>query len=116
MASKHNIYALLKNVEAFVKSVPVDPGARNFREWRKNRTETKKAIKEIHKILQLLKIIEATALKLPCGKIPQKQVFGLIAPCWVIPQKQPLPGYISICKKILTRQALEQIRPIPKTR
>jgi hypothetical protein len=113
MARKPNIYVLLKNVEAFVKSVPIESKARNRKKWRKDQAEAAKALKKVYAILGSINVIELPAIaanRIPCGVIPQKQVTSLI----LIPEKKALPAYINICTTIPTRKVLEQVAPIVK--
>jgi len=113
MARLTNIYVLLKKSEAFVKAVPIDPKSRKYREWVKYRTEVKKELRDVHKILALLDVIPAAEITRRCGVIPTKQVYMSITPCWEVPQKQPLAALIRICGKVPQKQALALLTPMP---
>ena len=51
MDSMTNIYVLLKNLEAFINSVPINPELPNCKDWEKTREEMKKALKNTYMIL-----------------------------------------------------------------
>lgn len=104
MAKKPNLYALIKNVEAFVKSVPIDPDSTNYKSWIKDRAEMKKALKLIHLILLELDVAKPTELRLVCGQIPQKRALARLVRCLQIPLKQTFTASI-ICSKIPQKAA-----------
>jgi|GEM_PF-970640 hypothetical protein len=94
MARHINIFFLLKNLEAFVKSVPIDPKSRKYKEWVKCRAEMKKAIKGMDKMLRTVKSLEdiekgLPPLLVPCrGQVPLKQVLdAVLLPCRNVPAK-----------------------------
>jgi hypothetical protein len=115
MARKANTYGLLKNVEAFVKSVPIDPKSRKYKEWVKYRKDMMKAISGLHRVLDYIEIVKVPALKLPCGKIPQRQSIALVTPCLSIPIRQalllPRPP---LCLKALPRQLESELSRLKK--
>jgi hypothetical protein len=79
MDSKTNIYVLLKNLEAFVNAVPINPKSPKRRAWERNRAEMKKALKETNRILMKPGYLEGLEVFVGpfkgCGKVPSKQVF-----------------------------------------
>lgn len=79
MDSKTNIYVLLKNLEAFVKDVPINPKSPKRRAWERNRAEMKKALKETNRILMKPGYLEGLEVFVGpfkgCGKVPSRQVF-----------------------------------------
>jgi len=110
MAAKPNIYALLKNVDAFVKAVPINPKAANYKKWLKNRAETRKAIREIVKLLRLLEMVEPKALTYPCRLILQKQVLERLLRCLKIPLKYAEAEYLRLCGVVLQKQVYSRFR------
>jgi hypothetical protein len=114
MAQKYDIYALLKNVEFFVKAVPIDPRSPRHDVWVKNRSEVKRAIKLMYKHLSYLEVFKVPALKYPCGKILERQVIARLIPCLKVPIRQPLREPIRQCGKPLPRQPGDITITIPK--
>jgi hypothetical protein len=87
MARLTNIFILLKNLEAFVKSVPIDTKASHSKDWLKRRAEMKKAIKDMDKMLRTLESLGDIAkrlpheLLLPCrGQVTLRQILEAILP------------------------------------
>lgn len=106
----------LKNLEAFIKNVPIDPKLPNSKEWEKNRAEIEKALKDTNKML-----LKQGYLKLirPCGKIPSKGVFmGPVAMCGSVAMRRIFPQQASSilpdkpCPKIIPK--MEPFRPAKK--
>lgn len=110
MARITNIYVLLKNLEAFVKSVPINPKARNYKDWIKCRVEMKKALKDMNKMLKTLESLEdiekrlAPVLLVPCrGRVPLKQILeAILVPCRKVPIRNVVP--MRLCGKVPQRQ------------
>ena len=105
MAKKPKVHILLKNVEAFIKAVPIDPKAKNVKKWRKNRVEAAKALKQAGHTLAGFEVIEVAAVKIRCGVIPQKQATSAV----VIPEPEATPASVIICRKIPTVNVVGQI-------
>jgi hypothetical protein len=121
MYSMTNIYVLLKNLEAFINSVPIDPNLPNCKDWEETRAEMGKALKDTCKILVKQEFL---AQFRPCGKVPLKQVFpGPLRLCGKVPLKQVFPDPLQevaleqplrMCGKVLIRTVQEQFEPVRK--
>lgn len=112
MPAKPNVYALLKNVDAFVKRVPINPRSKNYRQWLKNREETRKALREVVKLLRGLQLIrekDLRGLPVPCRVIPLRIVMERIQPCHKIPLRFVEPSFIKICGKIPLRDVFNRL-------
>ena len=102
MDSMTNIYVLLKNLEAFINSVPIDPNLPNCKDWEKTRAEMGKALKNTYRILVKQGFLGRLR---PCGQIPLKQVFpGPLRMCGQIPLKQVFPEPLRLCGKVPLKQ------------
>jgi hypothetical protein len=119
MDSKTNIYVLLKNLEAFIKAVPINPKSPNCRAWEKDRTEMRKALKDTYKKLVKQGSLEAYRW---CGRIPLKQVYpGPVRMCGRVLQKDVFPDPVLStpqvlplglpCHKVPQKMAREQFVP-----
>jgi hypothetical protein len=91
MDPKTNIYVLLKNLEAFINSVPINPELPNCKDWEKTRTEMKKALKNTNEILAKQGFPERLDR---CRKVLEKTVF---------------PERVLTCRKVLVNTALVQL-------
>ena len=96
MLRSDSLFVLLMNLEAFIKSVPIDPKTPDFKEWKACRGEMKKALKKTYKILELLEDREVLY-----ARMPRK---ALTFPCRIIPVKQPLVWPDKFCGRPLIRQ------------
>ena len=139
-----NIYVLLKNLEAFINSVPINPELPNCKDWEKTRAEMKKALQNTYKILVkqgfperlrpcgqiplkqvfpgplrmcgkvLVKQVFPEPLRL-CGRVPLKHVFpGPLRMCGKVPLKQVFPDTLRMCGKVLQKTVREQFEPVRK--
>jgi len=112
MDSMTNIYVLLKNLEAFINSVPINPKLPNCKDWEKTRAEMKKALKNTYKIL--VKQGFPGPLRM-CGKVPLKQVFpDTLRMSQKLLVKQAFPGPLRMCGKVLIKTVREQFEPVRK--
>ena len=105
MAKKPKVNILLKNVETFIKAVPIDPKAKNVKKWRKNRVEAARALKQAGHTLAGFEICQVPAVKIRCTTIPTKEATSAV----VIPEPKPLPASVIICRKIPTVNIVGQI-------
>lgn len=78
MVSKTNLNVLLKNLEGFVKDVPINPKSPKRRAWERNRIEMKEALKTTYEILAKGGNLEGLAVFIgpmrDCRKVLSKQV------------------------------------------
>lgn len=112
MPAKPNVYVLLKNVDAFVKRVPINPRSKSYRQWLKDREETKKALREVVKLLRSLRLIRETDLRglpVPCRAIPLRIVMERILRCYKIPLRFVEPSYIKMCGTIPLRDVFNRL-------
>jgi len=115
MAKRPNVFALLKSTESFVKSVPINPKSANYKKWLENRAETKKALRDIYKILGRLEIMETRDFIYPCKLIPQKQILDWLVPCRKVLLKYGEPAFLRYCGKVLSKYAAVQFKePVKK--
>jgi len=96
MDSTTNIYVLLKNLEAFINTVPINPKLPNCRDWEKTRAEMKKALKNTNEILVNQGFPDPVRL---CRKVLVKTVF---------------PRPLRMCGKVLQKSVLAQFEPVRK--
>ena len=110
MLRSESLFVLLMNLEAFIKSVPIDPKAPDFKEWKACRAEMKKALKKTHQILELLEDREVLFARMPKN--------ALTFPCNIIPVKQPLRGTVfdKFCGRPLIKQVQAEYNILKKKR
>jgi hypothetical protein len=102
MDSVTNMYVLLKNLEAFINTVPINPKLPNRREWEKTRAEMKRALKNTYKTLVKQGFLEG---RRPCGEIPLKQVYlGPLRMCGKVLLKQVFPDILRMSGKVPLKQ------------
>ena len=111
MAREPNIYSLLGIVERFVRDVPINPGAANYKKWRTNRTEIKRTLRKIQDYLAKLDRIEPTDIITPCRRIPMKSVFDWLTPCRRVLTKYIEPSFLRLCGKIPLKQGMKRFPP-----
>jgi hypothetical protein len=123
-----NIFVLLKNLEAFIKSVPIDPNLSNCKDWEKTRAEMKKGLKNTYKILvkqgfpeplvRCRQVLEKQVLLerlVRCRQVLEKQVFlERLDRCRKILEKQAFLEPLRMCGKVLEKTVLAQSEPVRK--
>jgi hypothetical protein len=109
MDSTTKIYVLLKNLEAFINAVPINPKSPNSRAWEKNRAEMKKALKNTYKTL--------------AKQGNEGGLFVLFGPsrgCGVVLSKQVVSELLRVselfrgCKLVLQKTLREQLEPVKR--
>ena len=82
MISKTNIFVFLKNLEGFVKNVPIDPRSPGRRRWETKRTVMKTGLDDVFKTLMSkefqggLRIFSLLRPEKGCGPIMVKGTAG----------------------------------------
>jgi hypothetical protein len=108
MIHSDSLFVLLMNLEAFIKSVPIDPKSPDYKQWKECRPEMKRALKKAYKILELVEDREILQKKMP--------VRALTFPCKIIPVKQPMHWPEKFCGRPLIRQVREEYNALKKKR
>lgn len=91
-----NIYVLLKNLEAFINSVPINPKLPDCKDWEKTRAEMKKGLKNTYKILVKQGFPEPLVR---CREVLEKQVFV---------------ERLARCREVLEKTVQERFEPARK--
>jgi len=78
MDSKTNLNVLLKNLEGFINSVPINPKSPKHREWERTRRVMKKALKDTNEILVKNGYLDGLAVFVgplhDCRKVLSRQI------------------------------------------